>query len=152
MQANAAERQSLLWWCKRFYPWCVVRFQGSRGLHETQVSLCRDWNVGDCGPSRSRVRNGNSAVTPARLSFSRTSDIFSTGMDTSADEVNKRGIHATSHSHTDLEGNRRQSGSRLQGQEGRPNHPHWTFARRRRHGDGRLSTRQRSSSRARGAV
>jgi thioesterase domain-containing protein len=33
--------------------------------------------------------------------FRGLADIFSTGMDTLADELNKRGIHATSHSHTD---------------------------------------------------
>jgi alpha-beta hydrolase superfamily lysophospholipase len=33
--------------------------------------------------------------------FRGLADIFSTGMDTLADELNKHGVHATSHSHTD---------------------------------------------------
>jgi Thioesterase domain len=33
--------------------------------------------------------------------FRGLADIFSTGMDTLADEINKRGVYATSHSHTD---------------------------------------------------
>jgi surfactin synthase thioesterase subunit len=33
--------------------------------------------------------------------FRGLADVFSTGMDTLADEVNKRGVYATSHSHTD---------------------------------------------------
>jgi hypothetical protein len=33
--------------------------------------------------------------------FRGLADVFSTGMDTLADELNKRRIHATSHSHTD---------------------------------------------------
>ena len=33
--------------------------------------------------------------------FRGLADVFSTGMDTLADELNKKGIHATSHSHTD---------------------------------------------------
>src|ERR1700751_2786856 len=33
--------------------------------------------------------------------FRGLADVFSTGMDTLADELNKQGVHATSHSHTD---------------------------------------------------
>ncbi len=33
--------------------------------------------------------------------FRGLADVFSTGMDTLADELNRRGVHATSHSHTD---------------------------------------------------
>jgi Thioesterase domain len=33
--------------------------------------------------------------------FRGLADVFSTGMDTLADELNKRGVHATPHSHTD---------------------------------------------------
>src|ERR1700722_14820677 len=33
--------------------------------------------------------------------FRGLADVFSTGMDTLADELNKRGVYATSHSHTD---------------------------------------------------
>jgi len=97
-----------------------------------RFSLCRDWNVGDRDPGRSRVRDRNSAVAPARLPFSRTGGYFSTGMDTLADELNKRGVYATSHSHTDWKRIADRAAA-VQGQEGRANHPYRSFLNRSAH-------------------
>src|SRR5438045_8235853 len=46
-------------------------------------------------------RPGTAQPHPHVYLFRGFADIFSTGMDTLSDELNKHGIHATSHSHTD---------------------------------------------------
>ena len=46
-------------------------------------------------------RQGIAQPHPHVYLFRGLADVFSTGMDTLADELNKHGVHATSHSHTD---------------------------------------------------
>ena len=46
-------------------------------------------------------RPGLAASHPHVYLFRGLADVFSTGMDTLADELSKHGVHATSHSHTD---------------------------------------------------
>ncbi len=46
-------------------------------------------------------RPGIAQSQPHVYLFRGLADVFSTGMNTLADELNKRGVHATSHSHTD---------------------------------------------------
>ena len=46
-------------------------------------------------------RPGMAQPHPHVYLFRGLADIFSTGMDTLADELNKQGVYATSHSHTD---------------------------------------------------
>jgi surfactin synthase thioesterase subunit len=46
-------------------------------------------------------RPGIAQPHPHVYLFRGLADVFSTGMDTLADEPNKHGVHATSHSHTD---------------------------------------------------
>jgi alpha-beta hydrolase superfamily lysophospholipase len=47
------------------------------------------------------LRPGIAQPRPHVFLFRGLADVFSTGMDTLADELNKHGVHATSHSHTD---------------------------------------------------
>src|ERR1700758_1103735 len=47
------------------------------------------------------LRSGIAASRPHVYLFRGLADVFSTGMDTLAAELNKQGVYATSHSHTD---------------------------------------------------
>jgi len=47
------------------------------------------------------IAPGNAESHPHVYLFRGLADVFSTGMDTLADELNKHGVRATSHSHTD---------------------------------------------------
>ena len=47
------------------------------------------------------LRSGMAQPRPHVYLFRGLADVFSTGMDTLADELNKRGVYATSHNHAD---------------------------------------------------
>jgi hypothetical protein len=47
------------------------------------------------------LRSGVAASRPHAYLFRGLADVFSAGMDTLAAELNKQGVYATSHSHTD---------------------------------------------------